>query len=209
MLLRIYPENPNPKHLQQVVDCLKKGGIIIYPTDTVYAFGCDITYSSAFERIAKLKFIDYKNANFAMICNDISKLSAYTLPIQNRTFKWIKAVTPGPFTFILKANADVPKLFKNNKKKTVGIRIPNHEVALQITEMLGNPMVTTSLLTTTEEDEYLTDPELIYEMYKDKVDIVIDSGIGYNEPSTLIDFTDEENPEVLRKGKGDITLPLW
>jgi tRNA threonylcarbamoyl adenosine modification protein (Sua5/YciO/YrdC/YwlC family) len=200
MLLRIYPENPNPKHIRIVVECLMDGGIVIYPTDTVYGVGCDIFKSKAIERIAQIKGIKPEKSNFSFICNDLSQLSDYSKPIPNNIFKLMKSNLPGPFTFILNASSNVPKLIQS-KKKTVGIRIPNNNIPLEIVRELGNPIMSTSIHDEDEIIEYTTDPELIYEKYNKLVDIVIDGGYGDNEPSTVIDCTDIE-PTIIREGKG-------
>ncbi len=201
MLLKIYPENPNEKAIQQVVDCLKAGGIIIYPTDTVYGIGCDIMQQKSIERLCKIRNIKPEKANLSFICYDLSHLSDYVKQIDNSTFRILKKALPGPFTFIFNANNNVPKLLNSNKK-TVGIRIPDHSVARSIVQILGNPIVSSSIHDDDEIIEYSTDPELIYEKYQDLVDIVIDSGYGENEPSTVVDFSNGD-PIIMRQGKGD------
>ncbi len=206
MFIRLYEENPNTKHLQQIVDCLKRGGVIIYPTDTVYAFGCDLYNSDAVEKLSALKRIPKENAQFSVICYDLSNLSEYCFQLNNSVFKLLKASLPGPYTFILKASGQVPKMFRNNKKKTIGIRVPDNNIAREIVKMLGNPIITTSLVTNDEINEYITDPDLIYDNYKDLVDIIVDGGIADPSPSTIIDCTDENNIEVIREGKGSIDL---
>jgi len=206
MLIKIYPENPNEKIIQQVVDVLKKGGIIIYPTDTVYGMGCDISNSKAIEKICKIRGIKPEKANFSFICYDLSHISDYTRQIDNETYRVIKKALPGPFTFIFNANKNVPKLLSSNKK-TVGIRIPDNHIARTIVKMLGNPIVSTSIHDDDEIMEYSTDPELIHEKYKDIVDLVIDGGYGDNEPSTIVDCSDGEF-EIIRQGKGDLDLYL-
>lgn len=200
MLLKIYPENPNPKHVRMVVECLLDGGIIIYPTDTIYGLGCDIFKAKAIERIAILKGIKAEKANFSFICNDLSQLADYTKPIPNSVFKLMKSNLPGPFTFILNASNNVPKLIQS-KKKTVGIRIPDNSIPIEIVKELGNPIMSTSIHDDDKIIEYTTDPELIYERYNKLVDIVIDGGYGDNEPSTIVDCTEDE-PVILREGKG-------
>lgn len=200
MLLKIYEENPNEKALEQVVEILKKGGIIIYPTDTVYGLGCDITNPKAIERIAKLRDIKVEKANFSFICYDLSHISDFIKPIDNSVFRVLKKALPGPFTFIFNANNQVPKLL-SSKKKTVGIRVPENNIARQIVKMLGNPILSTSIHDDDEILEYTTDPELIYEKYQDKVDLVIDGGYGDNIPSTVIDCT-SGTFEIIREGKG-------
>ncbi len=201
MLIKIYPENPNPKHIQQVAECLRRGGLVIYPTDTVYGIGCDINNQKAIEKIAKLKGIKVKDANFAMICHDLSHLSDFVKHIDTPVYKMLKRALPGPFTFILNASSQVPKLFKN-KKKTIGIRVPDNSICLEIVHELNHPILTTSLKDDDEVIEYTTDPELIHERYADSVDIVIDGGYGDNVASTIIDLTSGE-PELIRQGKGD------
>ncbi|RZK63525.1 MAG: threonylcarbamoyl-AMP synthase [Pedobacter sp.] len=202
MLIRIYPENPNLKAIQQVVDILKKGGIIIYPTDTVYGMGCDITNPKAIERIAQLKGIKPDKANFSFICYDLSHISDYIKPIDTTTFRILKKALPGPFTFILNANSNVPNLL-SSKKKTVGIRVPDNSIAREIVHALGNPILSTSIRDEDDIIEYSTDPELIHEKYENTVDLVIDGGYGDNVASTVIDCT-SGSFEVLREGKGDI-----
>lgn len=202
MLIRIYEENPNEKVLNQVVEVLKKGGIIIYPTDTVYGLGCDITNQKAIERIAKLRGIKPEKANFSFICYDLSHISDYTKPIDTTTFRVLKKALPGPFTFIFNASGNVPKLLSSNKK-TVGIRVPDNNIARQIVKLLGNPLLSTSIHDEDDIIEYTTDPELIYEKYEDKVDLVIDGGYGDNVASTVVDCTSGEF-EIIREGKGNI-----
>ena len=201
MLLKIYPNNPNEKHLQQVVECLKDGGLIIYPTDTVYGLGCDIYQAKAIERLCQIRNIKPEKANLSFICYDLSHLSDFVKPIDNSLFRILKHALPGPFTFILNANNKVPKLMHSNKK-TVGIRVPDHPIARGIVNLLGNPIVSTSIHDDDEVMEYSTDPELIYEKYKDQVDLVIDAGYGALEASTVVDFTSDE-PLILRQGKGN------
>lgn len=202
MLIRIYSENPNPKHIRQVVDLLEVGGIIIYPTDTVYAIGCDIRANRAIDKIARLKGLNPQNPDLSLIFHDMSQLSEYTVIRDNSTFKLLKRNLPGPFTFIVRANNQIPKLFKN-KKKTVGIRIPDNSIVLEIVRELGRPIITTSVHDPDEIIEYTTDPELIHEKYKEFADIVIDGGYGRNEASTIVDCTGEE-PEILRQGLGEV-----
>lgn len=200
MLIKIYPENPNPKDIRQVVDVLKNGGIIIYPTDTVYGLGCDIANAKAVEKISRYKNVKVEKSNFSFICSDLSHLSDFSKPVSNRVFKLLKYYLPGPFTFILDANSNVPKYFKG-KKKTVGIRIPDNPIIIEIVRELGNPIMSTSIYDDDEIVEYSTDPELIHEKYMDFVDLVIDGGYGDNIPSTIVDCT-EETPVVVRQGKG-------
>lgn len=200
MLLRISPNNIEWRKIQQIAEVLKEGGIIIYPTDTIYGLGCDIKNQKAVEKICRLRNLDYKTANLSFICKDIGQISKYTKAIDNQTFKALKRNLPGAFTFILPSNNEVPKLFKN-KKRTVGVRVPDHAVPLAIVEELGRPILTTSLRSDDEILEYHTDPQQIYEDFKDKVDIFIDSGYGSNMPSTVINLTGGE-PEMIRQGMG-------
>lgn len=202
MLIKIYPENPNHKEISKVVEVLKNGGVIIYPTDTVYGLGCDINNSKAVEKIARIKGINLEKANFSFVCYDLSHLSDFSRPLNNDIFKLLKRNLPGPFTFILEANNNVPKLFKS-KKKTVGIRIPDNNIPREIVKVLGNPIMSTSIYDTDEIIEYTTDPELIYERYSNVVDLVIDGGYGNNVPSTVIDCSAGEI-EILRQGIGEL-----
>jgi len=199
--IKIYPDNPNPAAIKKVVDVLKNGGLIIYPTDTVYGLGCDITNTKALERIAKIKGIKLEKANFSFICYDLSNLSDFVKQIDTSTFKILKKSLPGPYTFILPGNNNLPKEFK--KKKTVGIRVPDHNVAREIVKLLGNPIVSTSIYDEDEVIEYSTDPELIFEKWQNIVDVVIDGGYGDNQASTIIDLSGFE-PVVIREGKGEI-----
>lgn len=203
MRIRLYEENVNAKQLDQVVDCLKKGGVIIYPTDTVYAFGADMYNSKAVEKISRLKKIS-DSANYSIICHDLSHLSDYTLQISNDTFRLMKRALPGPYTFILKANNQVPKLF-HSKKKTIGIRVPDNAIARAIVEALGNPIISSSIHDDDELIEYTTDPDLIYERYEAQIDLLVDGGFGDNEASTVLDCTGDEI-EILREGKGDLSI---
>jgi tRNA threonylcarbamoyl adenosine modification protein (Sua5/YciO/YrdC/YwlC family) len=204
MLIRIYPENPSPRHIRQVVDQLEAGGIIIYPTDTVYAMGCDIKANKSIERIARLKGLNPDNPDLSLIFLNMSQLSEYTVIRDNSVFKLLKRNLPGPFTFIVKANNQIPKMFKN-KKKTVGIRIPDNSIVLEIIRELGRPIITTSIHDQDEIIEYTTDPELIHEKYRDFADIVIDGGYGKNEASTIVDCTTDE-PVIVRQGLGILEL---
>ncbi|NRF41472.1 L-threonylcarbamoyladenylate synthase [Pedobacter foliorum] len=206
MLIKIYPENPNPKAIEQVVEVLKKGGIIIYPTDTVYGLGCDITNHKAIEKICRLRGIKPEKANFSFICSDLRHISDYIKPIDTTTFRVLKKALPGPFTFIFNANGNVPKLLSSNKK-TVGIRVPDNDIAREIVLQLGNPILSTSIYDDDEVIEYSTDPELIHEKYEDTVDIVIDGGYGDNEPSTVVDCTSGDF-EIIRQGKGNLETHL-
>lgn len=201
--IKIYEDKPSEAAIKKVVDVLKNGGLVIYPTDTVYGLGCDITNTRALERLAKLKGIKLEKANFSFVCSSLSNLSDYVKQIDTPTFKILKRALPGPYTFILPGNNDLPKEFR--KKKTVGIRVPNNNIVLQIVEILGNPIVSTSIHDDDEVIEYSTDPELIFEKWQHKVDLVIDGGYGENVPSTIIDLTGHE-PEIIREGKGDVTV---
>lgn len=200
MLVKIYPENPNYKEIRLIVDILKRGGIIIYPTDTVYGLGCDITNAKAVENITRFKGVKIEKSNLSFICSDLSQLSEFTKPLSNQLFKLLKQYLPGPFTFILNANSNVPKYFKG-KKKTVGVRIPDNSIILEIVRELGNPIMSTSIHDEDEQLEYSTDPELIHEKFKEFADAVIDGGYGKNIPSTIVDCTGE-TPYVIRQGKG-------
>jgi len=202
MLLKIYPDNPSEKQIRTVAKCLNDGGVIIFPTDTIYALGCDIYKPRAIDRVAQIKGIKKQKANFSFICHDLSQLSDFTKPIRNEVFKLMKSSLPGPFTFILNANTNVPKIFQS-KKKTVGIRVPDNNIPLHIIRELGNPLMSTSIHDDDEIAEYITDPELIYEKYGKMVDIVIDAGYGDNTASTIVDCTGDEIV-VLREGKGEI-----
>jgi len=203
MLLRIYPENPNPKEIKKVVDCLKNGGVIIYPTDTVYGIGCDVNNKKAMERVCRIKELDIKKHNLAFVCYDLSHIAAFTKQLSTSTYKLMKKTLPGPYTFILEANNSIPKLFKNSKKE-IGIRIPDNNITREIVKELGNPIATTSVKDKDMLIEYSTDPELIYEHFNKLVDIVIDGGYGEAVPSTIVDCTNN-TPEIIRKGKGNIT----
>lgn len=206
MLLRIYEENPNDKYIQQVVDILRRGGLIIYPTDTVYGLGCDINNQKAIERLCELRGLKPEKANLSFICHDLTHISQYTKPFDTATFRVLKKALPGPFTFIFNASNLVPKLM-SSKKKTVGIRVPDNNIAREIVRQLGNPIVSASIHDEDEVIEYSTDPELIYEKYGDLVDVVIDGGYGDNVPSTIVDTTEGEF-EILREGKGNLDLYL-
>jgi tRNA threonylcarbamoyl adenosine modification protein (Sua5/YciO/YrdC/YwlC family) len=201
MLIRLYEENPNEKEIKKIVDVLKNDGVIIYPTDSVYAFGCNIFSTKALERIAKIKHLDPQKAHFSLIFYDLSQISNYTNPLNNELFKMLKRNLPGPFTFILEANSNVPKMLKVNKKKTIGIRIPNNNIAREIVYELGNPIFTTSVIEDDDIIEYMTDPELIHEKYGNIVDLVIDGGFGNLTPSTIVDCVSNEI-EITRQGAG-------
>ncbi len=194
----MYPENPDPRKIRQVCDILMNGGIIIYPTDTIYGIGCDITQPKAIERIARMKGLNPEKTTFSFICQDLSHIADYTSPISNEIFKMMKRNLPGPFTFILNANTNVPKILKS-KRKTVGIRVPDNNIIREIVKELGNPILSTSVHDDDEIIEFTTDPELIHEKYEDLVDIVIDGGYGSNTPSAIIDCTND-SIELIRSG---------
>lgn len=200
-LLKLYSENPHPRTLDKVVDVLKRGGLVIYPTDTVYALGCDVKNTKAMERIARIKGVKLERAQFSFICHNLSHLSDYTAQLDAATFKLIKRYFPGPYTFILPSNKALPHPFK--KRKTVGIRVPDHPIALELVKRLGNPIVSTSIHDEDDIIEYTTDPELIYEKWQKDADVVIDNGFGGNIASTVIDLT-QNPPVVVREGKGQI-----
>ena len=201
--LKIYEDNPNEAAIKKVVEVLKNGGLVIYPTDTVYGLGCDITNSRALEKLAKIKGIKLEKANFSFVCCSLSNISDYVKQIDTATFKILKRALPGPYTFILPGNNDLPKDFR--KKKTVGIRVTDNNIAIQIVEMLGNPIVSSSIHDEDEVIEYSTDPELIFEKWQNQVDLVIDGGYGENVASTIIDLTGHE-PIIVREGKGDVNV---
>lgn len=204
MLMRIHPDTPSSRQILKVVEILRNGGVIIYPTDTVYGLGCDISKARAVERIARIKSVKLEKANFSFICHDLSHISLYTRQISNPTFKLMKKYLPGPFTFILNANSNVPKIFKN-KKKTIGIRIPDNNIPLEIVKELGNPILTTSIHDYDDVIDYTTDAELIHENMGQIVDLVIDGGYGKNIPSTVVNCT-TEHPEIIRQGLGEFEL---
>ena len=201
--VKLYNENPNPKEIERIVKVLQNGGVIIYPTDTVYGIGCDITNTKALEKIAKIKGVKLEKTSFSFVCNDLSHLSDYVKQIDTPTYKILKRVLPGPYTFVLPGNNSLPKVFK--KRKTVGIRIPDNNIARAIVKALGNPIVSSSIHDEDEIIEYTTDPELIFEKWKNVVDIIIDGGYGDNTPSTVVDLTTNE-PEVIRFGKGSLNV---
>jgi tRNA threonylcarbamoyl adenosine modification protein (Sua5/YciO/YrdC/YwlC family) len=201
--IKIYENNPNELAIKKVVEVLKNGGLVIYPTDTVYGLGCDITNTKALERIAKIKGVKLEKANFSFICSDLSHISDYIKQIDTSTFKILKRALPGPYTFILPGNNNLPKEFK--KKTTVGIRVPDNAIALEMVRQLGNPIVSTSIHDEDEVLEYSTDPELIFEKWQNLVDLVIDGGYGDNIGSTIIDLSGFE-PVVIREGKGSLEV---
>ncbi len=202
-LIRLYEENPNPRQVEKIVEVLRRGGLVIYPTDTVYGLGCDITNSKALQRIARIKGIKLEKANWSFVCADLSNLSDYVRQIDSSTFKILKRTLPGPYTFILPGNNNLPKDFK--KKKTVGIRVPDNAIAQALVNGLGNPIVSTSIRDDDDILEYTTDPELIFEKWQNLVDIVIDGGYGGNVASTVIDLSEGE-PLVVREGKGSLEI---
>ncbi len=199
MLVKLFNENPNQREILKIVDVLRKGGLIIYPTDTVYGLGCDITNAKAVEKVARIKNVKVEKNNFSFICSDLSHISDFTKPISNSVFKLMKKNLPGPFTFILEANNNVPKYFKG--KKTVGIRVPDNNIIREIIRELGNPILSTSIHDEDEILEYSTDPELIHEKYQEIADIVVDGGYGEFIPSTVVDCTGDEIT-IVREGKG-------
>ena len=200
MFLKLHSENPNPRYIKMIIECLNDDGVIIFPTDTIYAIGCSVNSSKALDRIARIKGIKKEKANFSFIFHDLSMLSDYTKPISNDVFKMMKRNLPGAFTFIVEANNNVPKLFKNNKK-TIGIRIPDQPIITNIVRELGSPIITTSIIDEDEISGFMIDPEEINDAYSDRVDIIIDGGFGNKEESTIVDCTDNEIV-ILREGKG-------
>jgi tRNA threonylcarbamoyl adenosine modification protein (Sua5/YciO/YrdC/YwlC family) len=200
--ISIHPDNPQENRLNQVIEILKKGGIIIYPTDTVYGIGCDLMNQSAVEKLCRLKKVDPKRMHLSFICSDLSNLSKYAKDVTTPIFKLMKKTLPGPYTFILESTTSVPKIL-GTKKKQVGIRIPNHKIPVELVKRLGNPLITTSVRHFDDLVEYYTDPQDIYEDYKNLVDAVIDGGICGNIPSTVINCIDE-NFEVYREGLGEV-----
>ncbi len=200
--IRLYEENPDPRKITQIVNVLRSGGLIIYPSDTIYGLGCDIFNQKAVDKVRRIKNINDKKMDLAFVCFDLSHLSVYAKNVSTPVFKLMKKILPGPYTFILNASSKVPKILKVKKKK-VGIRIPNNRIPREIVQELGNPIVTTSLHDDDKILEYATDPELIYERYKNQVDLIIDGGYGDNQASTIIDYSGEEL-EIIREGKGEI-----
>lgn len=203
MLLNIHPDNPQQRNIQTVIDCLKSGGVIIYPTDTIYGLGCDIYNTAAIERICRIKNIDPKKAQFSFVCSDLSHISDFTKSVDTPIFRLLKAALPGAYTFIFNASKQVPKMLKT-KKDTVGIRVPDHKISQEIVRQLGHPIMSVSL-PMDDDIEYYTDPELMHDRFGSVVDIVIDSGIGEVVPSTVIDCT-AGYPELVREGAGDISI---
>tara|TARA_B100000965_G_C19515474_1_gene724006 strand:+ start:79 stop:702 length:624 start_codon:yes stop_codon:yes gene_type:complete len=204
MLIQIHKENPDLRKIKTVAKCLSNGGVIIYPTDTVYAFGCDVYNKKALEKLCNIKSINIKKHNLSFVCYDLSHISEFTKNLDTSTYKLMKKTLPGPYTFILNANNKIPKLFKN-KKREIGIRIPNNNIPREIVKELGNPIATTSVKDNDLIIEYSTDPELIYDYFKNKVDLIISGGYGESIPSTIVRCTDGQ-PKIERKGKGDTSL---
>ncbi|MBM7419643.1 MULTISPECIES: L-threonylcarbamoyladenylate synthase [Chryseobacterium] len=200
-ILKIYPDNPQENLINEVIKTLNNGGLIIYPSDTIYALGCNIFDIKAMEKLAQIKKQKLEKSKFSIICNDLSHLSDFTRPIDTSVFRFLKSHLPGPFTFILEANKSLPLAYKGHK--TIGIRVPDHSIPQLIVEKLGHPIASTSIRDDDEIIEYSTDPELIAEKYDHLVDIVIDSGYGDNIASTIVDLTSGE-PEIIRQGKGEI-----
>lgn len=200
MLIKIYPQNPNLREIDKVVDCLRDGGLVIYPTDTVYAIGCDALNVRAVEKICQLKGVNPQKSNLSIICYDLSNLSEYA-KVSNAAFKLMKKNLPGAFTFILPTSSELPKIYKNRKE--VGIRVPDNNIIRTLVQELGNPILTMSVRDEDELIEYSTDPELIAEKYDDRVDIVIDGGYGGVEASTVVDCTTDDF-EIVRQGKGEL-----
>lgn len=200
MMIKIYNENPNPREMEKVVSILREGGLVIYPTDTLYAIGCDALNLRAVEKICELKGINPQKSNLSIICNDLSIISEYA-KVDTPTFKLMKRNLPGPFTFILTTTSSLPKIFK--KRKTVGIRIPDNNIIRDIVAMLGNPVMSTSVKDESDEIEYTTNPELIHEKWQEIADIVVDGGTGGIEASTVVDCTSHE-PTIIRQGKGEL-----
>ncbi len=208
--LEIHPENPEARKIQQVVEVLEQGGVIIYPTDTVYGIGCDINNDKAIQQVCRLKGIDPKKANLSFVCHDLSHLSDYTKPFDRSIYRLMNDKLPGPFTFILKASGEVPKLLRS-KKKTVGIRVPDNNIAREIVRALGRPILSTSLRLADDDPlfedgyEYPTDPEEIFHLMGKRFDLVVGGGVGNNNPSTVVDCTDSD-PVLIRQGAGEIEL---
>ena len=200
MILHVHPEDPQPRLIKQIVESLQKGGIIIYPTDTVYGLGCDILQQKAVERICRIKQVEPKKAQLSFVCSDLSHLSDYTKPIPNSVYRTLKEYLPGPYTFILQASKLVPKILQS-KKDTIGLRIPNNNIAMAIVKELGRPILSASLPGEMVED--YTGPDVMYENFRNEVDFVVDGGIGGIKPSTVVDFTGD-NPVLIREGLG-----LW
>ncbi len=204
MLLRINPDNIDDRLIFQVVNCLKRGGVIIYPTDTVYTLGCDLTHRDAYEKVCKLKDIKSNKANFSIVCYDLSHITDFTMSVPTPVYKMMKRCLPGPYTFILNGNNNLSKIYGYNKR-TVGIRVPDNHIARAIVDALGAPILSASIKNEDTILEYITDPDELYEVYESVVDIVIDGGVGGNIASTVIDYTGNE-PLLVREGAGDFPL---
>jgi len=204
MYIEIHPENPEPRKIAQAVEIIKKGGVVIFPTDTIYALGCDLGNSKAIEKVCRILGKKPERANLSLICADLSDLSSYSAPINSTVFKLMKHCLPGPYTFILKSSRLVPKLFQTNKK-TVGIRVPDNAIVHALLEQLGHPLVSASVHAEDEIIDYLTDPTEIYEQFENQIELMIDGGVGDNQPSTIIDCVDGE-PLLVREGKGEVDL---
>jgi len=204
MLIKMYSQSPSHKHLRRIVSILEEGGLVVYPTDTVYAIGCSLDKPKALEKLARLKGVDPKRPDLSFIFSDLSQVAEYTPPLDKTIFKLLKHNLPGPFTFILPANSRVPKLFKG-RKKTIGIRIPDCNITRELVRLLGHPLLTASIHDEDEVVDYITDPELIHEKFKDLADVVIDAGFGNNVASTIVDCTGDE-PVIVREGIGQLEL---
>ncbi|MEO7174457.1 MAG: L-threonylcarbamoyladenylate synthase [Saprospiraceae bacterium] len=203
MLLEIHPKNPDLRKIRQTVEALLKGETIVYPTDTVYGLGCDMNQKAGIDKMCQIKKVDPDKALFTLVCNNISQIAEFTAPIDNETFRWMKRLLPGPFTFILKPGNHLPKALKN-RKQTIGVRIPDNQIVSAIIDLLGRPLLSSSLKSEDDFLEYITDPTEIYDIYGNQVGLVIDGGMGGLEPSTIIDCTGD-NPEILRQGKGIVS----
>ncbi|MBX2944772.1 MAG: threonylcarbamoyl-AMP synthase [Cyclobacteriaceae bacterium] len=203
-LLKIHPQNPEPRKIARVVEVLRNSGVIIYPTDTIYGIGCDLMNRKAVERVCKIMDIKPHKLDLSFICNDLSHISVYVKRIDTPVFKVLKKSLPGPYTFIFESSSKVPKILDVNKK-TVGIRIPDHNIPRMLVAELGNPLITSSIKDDDHIKEYTTDPEEIYEDFKNKVDIVIDGGAGGNIPSTVVDCTSNDFV-ILRQGLGELNF---
>ena len=208
MIIKIYPDNPNRHDVSRVVDVLEGGGIIVMPTDTLYAFACSMQFKKSVETIARLKGFSLKKAKYSMLCSDLSNVSGYVRPMSRDTFRLLKECLPGPYTFVMDANNEVPRNYLN-PNKTIGVRVPANPISKAIVEMLGCPLIVTSVRTLDNEleSEYLTDPELIHEIFGHQVDLVVDGGIGEDVPSTVIDCSGDK-VELIRQGKGEIDADM-
>ena len=200
MIIEIHPDNPDERKIRQIVDCLLEGGVIVYPTDTVYSFGCDMLNNKALERVARLKNIKTEKANFSLVCHDLSHITEYSKQLSNPVFKLMKSVLPGPYTFILEAGRAIPKIF-SERKKTIGIRVPDNNIARDIVKKLGHPIIAASVHDDDKLLEYTTDPEMIHEKFEKLVDMVIDGGPGSFDASTILDCTGDQIT-LVRQGKG-------